>query len=672
MQPRHDAQTQEELEFEIGVLSSLVAGLDERDDNVLNAIQNLLERVHSCEAFGQDCSQAIEKALKAIEEVLNRDADFDLAYKVLSDSVDLIYESSALDGGTNSSPEVSPSDNPQSEGLVFDADNPELGDFVYEAEECLTLAEIALLELEKNPFSREHIDEVFRCFHNIKGIAGFLSLTDFQELSHSAEWLMDSVRAGQVELSGPRSQVVFDSVDMLRTMLVAVKEAMAGKEYAKPVGFSELIDRLKNVDEGRSDSQAAQTMTGSSSSSKPPNQPEGNPHTTAKKPDEVLRVATTRLDALIDSVGELVIANGMVQQEASFQDKSGSKLVANVQRLGKIVRELQEQAMGLRMVSLEGTFRKLARVARDLSVKSNTPISFTFEGEETELDRTVVDEMQNPLVHMIRNSVDHGIEPPHERARLGKSENGNLHVKAFHKGGNVIISVQDDGRGLDKQKVLTKAISRGLVEPGIELSEKEIYELILKPGFSTNEQVTEISGRGVGMDVVKKSVEKLRGRLEIQSKPKLGTTFNIYLPLTMAVIDGMVITVGQQKMIIPSIAIQESFRPTRNQLHTVKQKGEMVGIRGDILPMFRLYQLFGISNGKEEATEALVLVITDGENRCGLLVDDLLGQQQVVVKPIGELFSHISAVSGASIMGDGSVALILDTAGVLRMAQVTR
>jgi len=327
--------------------------------------------------------------------------------------------------------------------------------------------------------------------------------------------------------------------------------------------------------------------------------------------------------------------------------------------------------MSMRMVSLKATFQKMARLARDLSVKSRVPVEFTFAGEDTELDRNVVEEIGSPLVHMVRNAVDHGIEKPDDRRAAGKPEKGRVQLRAFHEGGNVIIKLSDDGHGLNKDKILAKAEHLGLIEKGAgaEMSNREIYGLIFHPGFSTADKVTDVSGRGVGMDVVKRSIENLRGRIDIQSEPGKGTTFIIRLPLTLAIIDGMIVTVGGERYIVPTIAIVESLRPEPEQVTTVVGKGEMLNLRGELLPLFRLYKLFGCGDAKTDPTDALVVVVAGDGSTCALLVDELVDQQQVVIKSLGKTFDDLEGVSGGAIMGDGKVALILDAAGLVRAAR---
>lgn len=325
--------------------------------------------------------------------------------------------------------------------------------------------------------------------------------------------------------------------------------------------------------------------------------------------------------------------------------------------------------MAMRMVPVQGVFQKMSRLARDLTRKAEKQVDFVTSGEETELDRTVVDKIADPLVHMVRNALDHGVERPEDRIKAGKNPTGRVELRAFHQAGNIVIELQDDGKGLDKEKIVKKAVDQGLVEPGQELSDEEAFKLIFHPGLSTAEKITSISGRGVGMDVVKKNIEALRGRVDISSIKGQGTTFTIRLPLTLAVIDGQVVRIGQARYIIPINAIVRSLRPTREQISTVQGRGEMVLERGELIPLVRLYRLLGVVPSTEEPTEALIVVVEEDGRKCCLMVDDLLAQQQVVIKSLGEALGRVRGVSGGAIMGDGRVTLILDIPGLVELAQ---
>lgn len=383
-----------------------------------------------------------------------------------------------------------------------------------------------------------------------------------------------------------------------------------------------------------------------------------------------IRVDTDKLDKLVNLVGEMVISVARMSQCASeITDSALSRsLQGAISALERISRDLQEQVMRVRMVPVEGTFNRFRRVVRDLSFELGKKIEIKMSGTETELDKNVIEQISDPLKHMIRNSIDHGIEMPEERRGSGKPEVGTIWLKAFQREGNIFIEISDDGKGIDKKKVLAKAIEKGQAEAGRSYTDKEIFDMLFAPGLSTAEKVSELSGRGVGMDVVKRNIEDLRGSVEISSEQGKGSTFRVKLPLTLAIIDGMMVKVGSEVLTIPLSVIDKSVRPSKTEIKTVEGKGELVDIRGDYLPLVRLYQLFNLPSVKTDPTEALVVVLHGAENRFGILVDDVLGQMQAVIKSIDKNFKKIEGTSGATILGNGRVSLILDVHSIERMA----
>jgi two-component system chemotaxis sensor kinase CheA len=321
------------------------------------------------------------------------------------------------------------------------------------------------------------------------------------------------------------------------------------------------------------------------------------------------------------------------------------------------------------MVPIRQTFQRMTRLVRDLSKDAGKLIGVTVEGEDTEIDRNMVDEIYNPLVHMIRNAVDHGIGSPEERRKSGKPEKGEIRLKACHKGGNIVIEISDDGKGLDRDRILEKAVGNGFVDGSRNLSDQDIYRLIFHPGLSTSGKVTDVSGRGVGMDVVKQAVERLRGKVEIDSAYGRGITFTTIFPLTMSIINGMIVRVGGEKYIIPIIAIRQLLRPARESYNNVVGKGETINVMGNLVPLIRLHELFGITSKHEVPWEAMAVVV-EGENRSKcLLVDEIIGEEEVVVKGLGEGLKNVKGISGSAILGDGNVGLILDTEGVFELSE---
>ena len=373
-----------------------------------------------------------------------------------------------------------------------------------------------------------------------------------------------------------------------------------------------------------------------------------------------VKLDTRKLDSLVDLVGELVIAQSMVVQDPDVQRLSSRHLARGLRQLGRITSELQRTAMSLRMVPIQRTFQKMMRLVRDLAAQQQKQAQLVVDGEETELDRNIVEELADPLVHMIRNSVDHGIEPPAARVSHGKPALGTIRLSASHQRGGIVIKLQDDGKGLDRDRILAKARERGLIKPDATLTEAESFALIFAPGFSTAEKVTDVSGRGVGLDVVRRNIDKLRGKVEIQSVAGQGTTFTIVLPLTLAIIDGLLVGVGEDRYIIPTLSVRESFRPRPGMVSTVHERGEVVSVRGKLTPLLRLGQHLGTPGRAVDPTEGIIVVVESGDAARGLLVDELLGKQEVVIKNLGETFRRQELLAGAAILGDGRVGLILD------------
>lgn len=379
-----------------------------------------------------------------------------------------------------------------------------------------------------------------------------------------------------------------------------------------------------------------------------------------------VRVETKKLDALLNLLGEIVISQSSIARIADeLEEEQGYRLKNALYGMDRITREFQEQIMAIRMIPIGPTFEQFRRFVRDVADELGKEIRLDIRGSETELDKTVIEQISDPLKHMIRNAIDHGIETPDEREKKGKKRTGTIILNAYHKEGNVFIEVSDDGRGLNREAIRRKAIEQGIIKADEEMTDRQIQEIILMPGFSTAKKVGELSGRGVGMDVVKTNIEALRGTMEIISEPEKGTTFRIKLPLTLAIIEGMLVRVGTNLYIIPLLSIVESLRPSPESIKTVEAKGEVMLVRGEYVPLVRLYEHFGIVSDFVNPWEALVVVVESGESRLGIMVDDLVGQQQIVIKSLDNYITRSRALSGAAIMGDGTVALIIDVHGLL-------
>jgi len=382
-----------------------------------------------------------------------------------------------------------------------------------------------------------------------------------------------------------------------------------------------------------------------------------------------IRVDLDKIDRLVNMVGELVITQAMLGQQASgFTVESHPELIQGLQELSHHTRELQESVMAIRAQPVKALFSKAPRLVRDLSSKLNKQARLVMSGENTEVDKTVIEQLSDPLTHLIRNALDHGIETPEERMAVGKPAEGTIHLAAEHRSGRIFIEIQDDGRGINRERVLAKAMEKGLVEPGQQLTEEQIDMLIFAPGFSTASEVSDVSGRGVGMDVVRKNIQDVGGRVVVQSTPGAGSRFILSLPLTLAVMDGMLIQVGGQRYVLPLTNIVESLRPTPQQARSLVDVGNVLTIRGEYINLMALHAIFGIPGAITDPTKGLVVIVeTEGGERVGLLVDELLGQQQVVIKSLDSNFRPVHGISAATILGDGRVALILDVSALRQM-----
>jgi two-component system, chemotaxis family, sensor kinase CheA len=592
----------------------------------------------------------------------------------------------AFDGAAPISVPISAEQYSAEESLPADVDRELLTEFITESRELLETSEAALLVLESNPDDSESVNTIFRAFHTVKGTSGFLGLQMAAELAHLAESLLSRIRKKEIRLVGGYADLALRSLDMLKKIIASVACALKGAPLNKPDGYEDLKTILCDPESAG----ILENISGESSAACEPAQgpPEifsdgantkehqaaGTKESSAQQNKEFessIRVNTARLDQLIDMVGELVIAQSMVAQDHRLFEANGHELLRKVTHAGKIVRELQDLSMSLRMIPLRGTFQKMQRVVRDLARKSGKSVELWIDDAETEIDRHMVDILNDVLVHMVRNAIDHGIELPDEREKRGKSRIGGVWLTAYQSGGNVVVEIKDDGRGLIREKILQKAIDAGLVDPDKTPGDNEVYNLIFAPGLTTSDKITDVSGRGVGMDVVRKGVEALQGRIDINSEPGSGSTFTVRLPLTLAITDGMLVRVGGERYIIPTISIHLCFRPQPESLSTVSGRGELVLLRGELMPIFHLHRLFNIKSAIEDPAKGLLVVVGDEERRCALLVDELLGQQQVVAKSLTKALGKIQGVSGGAILGDGQVGLILDPVEVVAQARQT-
>ncbi len=541
--------------------------------------------------------------------------------------------------------------------------DPEVSrDFVNESGDHLDNCITALLELEKSPDNLDCINLVFRGFHSIKGVAGFLNLGSVSKLSHSAEDLLDQIRSGKIAFDQEIANLLFEASDTLRAMIDQFSDLMSNTTpQPLQTNLKDLIERLRNMTQLVSEEKPEphqQNKTVAPKTSAP-----ALPRTFSGK-KEVIKVDADKLNRLVDIIGELVVAETIVLESEETRSHKNPDYLRKLSQLDKITRELQTTGMSMRMVPVKSIFNNMAKIVRDLSNSQGKQVNFTTSGEETEIDKNIVDKLSDPLVHMVRNAVDHGIESSADQRRsMGKSPKASIEINASHRGGNVCIEIKDDGRGIDPDVIFKKAVEKELVSPNQTMSSSEIINLIFAPGFSTAENITEISGRGVGMDVVKKNISELNGTVEISSELGKGSVFTIQLPLTMAIIDGMVVRMGNERYIVPTLSISKVVNIPKKDIHRLGKR-EFLLYKGRNIAIYRLNRYLGIPDS--ESSEGLMLVVDNDDTSAGLLVDELVGKQQIVIKSLGEAFRNLEGYSGCAILSDGNVGLIIDVSNVIK------
>jgi two-component system chemotaxis sensor kinase CheA len=692
----------------LNTICSLEADCDGMDESVflpvVQAVRGYLERlilgeVEDITPLGEgiSCLQSICRSLSRDEE-FQQDVSF--IFKKLCDKNIHIENYEARREG----PAVG-KESPGFNKKLADEDRQILSEFVAESLENLEAIEVKLIHLEENPDDLETINDIFRPFHTIKGISSYLNLDKINSLSHSAENLLDKARDGEIKIDEAIIDIILESVDTLKRMIIGIQEGLkedvfqdSGIDIKSLVGrIEELNDRSEKLmdkpigeilvqkgflhqdvmgdileEQKRDpDKKIGEILVakGAAGSRDVISALRDQRKFGRKDIDLQVKVDTKKLDTLVDMTGELVIAHSMLRRNEQILSATDQKLYKIINQISQITSTLQKTSMSMRMVPIKSTFRKMVRVVRDLAKSSGKEVGLKMQGEDTEIDRNMVDELYEPMVHMIRNAIDHGIEMPDERERSGKDRRGVIVLCAYHRGGNIVIEIKDDGSGLNKEKIIEKATMNGLIEDDVNLTDAELYNLIFRPGFSTARNVTNVSGRGVGMDVVKRAIDKLKGSVEIASRPGQESAFIIRLPLTLAIIEGMLCRVGEERYIIPTLSIVESFRPEKDQYYTVEGKGEMILSRDEIVPLIRLNRIFGVNGDSTEPWKGLIITVEhDGEKKC-LLFDEILGKEEVVIKSLGESLKETKGIAGGAIMGDGRVGLILDIPGVIEIAK---
>ena len=529
--------------------------------------------------------------------------------------------------------------------------------FLVEAEENLSKMEELLLALETEPENDELLHMIFRMAHTLKGNAGSLGFSKTSEAAHVVEDLLQRLRNRTLSVHDRLITLLLQTVDFLRRILseetgeaATVSPAVLDFFHRLPLAAAEGEEVPADVpiQERRRDE---------------PGRREEDRHSWNDR-TKTMRVDIDRLDRLLNLAGEVAIAQGRLGQLLEWKGKREEILEAH-QQANRLFVDLQEQVMKIRMVPVGPVFRQHLRMVRDTARAHGKSARLIIEGGEVEVDTTVIDHLKDPLVHLIRNALDHGIESPDRRKALGKDPCGRIVLRAFHDGGSIVIQLEDDGAGFNRRRILEKAISKGMISGGEGLSDEEIYRFVFEPGFSTAEAVTDLSGRGVGMDVVRRNIDALRGAISIESQEEKGTTLTFRLPLTLAIIEGFSVGVGAETYILPLEAISECMELPREESENPNGDG-VISLRGRPLPYLRLRSLFRLG-GNAPRRESVVVVHSAGRD-AGLVVDALYGEMQAVIKSLGKIFKGLPGISGSTILGDGRVALILDLPGLLREA----
>jgi len=608
--------------------------------------------------------------------------------KILGGQADLPDENKVLQKET-----PSPLCEEDDEECEEEVDEEFLQDFIMEAKDHIENIDSQVIELEKNPENEEIIHSMFRSFHTIKGLAGFVSQNLIQKIAHQTETLMDSCRKGKIPVTKELVDIILKSSDFVKKICDdnslnknadfkrCISEHMKKLDCFEKETLENLLKDNKKIGEilveqnliknedveellQKQQTEYPELRFGEIAVKEEKIKPVEiinalkTQKTKQNQAEEYMRISTGKVDNLVDMVGELIIAQSLIEQHAFSKYGGDNFFITNLGRITRITKDLQNISMFLRMVALKSTFQKIARIARDTINELGKDIKFSTIGDETEIDRVVTEKLLDPLVHLVKNSISHGIGSKEERIAAGKPPYGNVCVNAYNKRGNIYIEITDDGKGIDTDIVYKKALEKGLIDQFKEYTEKEIQEFILLPGFSTKEVADNVSGRGVGMDVVKTEISKIGGKLEIHSVKGEGSKFILKIPVNHAIMNGTVVEINNSNYIIPTINVKQIIQPQTGQFVTIQGINAMIKVREDIIPIISISKLFKTQKINEE-TKLVVIVELDQKFKA-LPVKNVIGRQEIVVKPVGEEFSGLKYVSGMSILGDGKVSLILD------------
>ncbi len=584
-----------------------------------------------------------------------------------------------------------------------------LNAFTTEAAEQLEQAEASLLSLESNLTDKEALDCLFRAIHTFKGNCGLFNYGQLEQLGHHFETILEDYKSEELKIDQQGVTVMLQVLDALKSALHELPDGkgkvpdfdahlkmmseyqtqghvvnVVGKSNAtmlgeilvemeaveRPTLESALARQSRPIGEILKDMDIIQTPQLEQALEVQRQRREDHTAEPGRKRRNVqnIRVDLYKMDTLINLVGELIIAENMVTNNPDLEGYEFENFKKAAHHLNRISRELQDISMSLRMIPIESTFHKMVRVVRDVSQKQGKLVQLVMSGEDTEVDKNVVELISGPLLHIIRNAIDHGIESPRIREERGKSKTGSISLSASHEGGEVVIEVKDDGNGIDPQKILKKAQEKGFADPHQELKDHEILNFIFEPGFSTADKITDVSGRGVGMDVVRQNIEKISGRINVTSKPGQGSQFSIRIPLTLAIIEGLLVRIGSQLLTLPLLSVRGAIKVKKADVSKNLDGGELVKIREQLCPIIRLHELLSMEPEHRNLEEGILVLVDNEGHQIGLFADEILGQYQTVIKGLSGFFGTVEGISGTSIMSNGDISLILDIPGLVASA----
>jgi len=523
--------------------------------------------------------------------------------------------------------------------------------------DIIPLIEVKLLELEEN-HNLELAINILGYLHNLKGNFGFLEIENLANIIMEIEDLFEEILEGKIPITHDCISDILEKIDIVKNTIIDINKEIDNKLIKTE--FTETENIISDIALKDDKYQSIEVLK----------RYEDKVTSILKKKD--IRVDTDKLDKLFDLVGELITVESIMMNDSDLVDRKFANFRKTMGMLSKITRELQEITMSVRMIPLENLFNKMKRVVRDLAQKTGKKVNFTISGQETEMDKNIIEELTDPLVHLLRNSIDHGIESESTRRKKGKEPIANIKLTAKYEGNEILIIIEDDGNGLDREKIIKKAKEKGLldeIESANLIKDKDIWKYIFLPGFSTSENVSEISGRGVGLDIVKKNLEKLKGKIEVQSNKNFGSRFILKIPLTLAILDGMLIRIGNTRYAIPILLIQQSFQPEKNQITITMDGQEVVKVRNELFPIIRLHEMFKIKPDSEELNKGILIMVEINNKRGCLFADEILGQQQIVIKGLDNYIGDIEGIMGCMILGSGEIGLILDVDAIIERAE---